>query len=72
MLEDFNFEVIELSTPGSLDLQNLENQIDDIELPKIFYDIIKNRDLQIKETFQEFLQRSRLSSHMRILAKNKE
>jgi len=72
LLEDFNFEVIELSTPGSLDLQNLENQIDDIELPKIFYDIIKNRDLQIKETFQEFLQRSRLSSHMRILAKNKE
>ncbi len=71
LLNDFDFEVVELSTPGSLDLQNLENQINEIELPKLLSDIIINRDSQIKESFQEFLQRARLSSHMRILAKNK-
>ena len=71
LLEDYDFEIVELSTPGTLDLQILEEQIDYVELPKFFRDIIKNRDMQIKETFQEFLQRARLSSHMRILAKNK-
>ena len=71
LLEDFDFEVVELSTPGSLDIQNLENQIDEIQLPKFFIDIIKNRDFYVKESFREFLQRARLSSHMRILAKNK-
>lgn len=70
-LEDFDFEVLELSTPGSLDVYNLENQIDEISLPKFLIDLIKNRDSQTKEAFQQFLQRARLSSHMRILAKNK-
>jgi hypothetical protein len=71
LLEDFDFEVLELSTPGSLDLKNLENEIDNVRLPKFLNDIIQNRDSQIKQSFQEYLQRARLSSHMRILAKSK-
>jgi len=70
-LEDYDFEVLELSTPGSLDINNLENQIEEISLPKFLTDLIKNRDSHTKEAFQQFLQRARLSSHMRILAKNK-
>lgn len=70
-LEDFDFEVLELSTPGSLDIKILEDQIDEISLPKFLIDLIKNRDSHTKEAFQQFLQRARLSSHMRILAKNK-
>ena len=70
-LEDYDFEVLELSTPGSLDIKILENQIDEISLPKFLTDLIKNRDDHTKEAFQQFLQRARLSSHMRILARNK-
>jgi len=70
-LEDFDFEVVELSTPGSLDIKILKNQIDETVLPKFLTDLIQNRDDYTKEAFQQFLQRARLSSHMRILAKNK-
>ena len=71
ILEDFDFEVLELSTPGSLDIKILAEQIDEINLPKFLSDLITNRDDYTKEAFQQFLQRARLSSHMRILAKNK-
>ncbi|MBZ0200447.1 MAG: class I SAM-dependent methyltransferase [Ignavibacteriaceae bacterium] len=71
ILEDFDFEVVELSTPGSLDIKILEEQIDEISAPKFLTDLIQNRDNYTKEAFQEFLQRARLSSHMRVLAKNK-
>lgn len=70
-LEDFDFDVIELSTPGSLDIKVIEEQINEVSLPKFLTDIIKNRDNYVKDAFQQFLQRARLSSHMRILAKNK-
>ncbi|MCF8262625.1 MAG: class I SAM-dependent methyltransferase [Melioribacteraceae bacterium] len=71
MFENVGFEILELSTPGSLDLKILENHINDIELPRFLRDIILNRDEQIKENFQEFLQRGRLSSHLRLLARKK-
>ena len=71
LFEDLNFEIIELSTPGMLDLNILENNIDNIELPKFIKDIILNRDTLVKEAFQEFLQRGRLSSYLRLLARKK-
>ena len=71
MFEDFDFEIIELSTPGMLDVNILENNIDNIELPKFIKDIICNRDTLVKEAFQEFLQRGRLSSYLRLLARKK-
>ena len=71
LFEDLNFEIIELSTPGMLDLNILENNIDNIELPKFIKDIILNRDSLVKEAFQEFLQRGRLSSYLRLLARKK-
>jgi len=71
LLNSFNFEILEMSTPGFLDLPTLEKHQHEIILPKFLRDIINNRNENIKESFQEFLQRARLSSHMRILAKNK-
>jgi hypothetical protein len=71
MFEDFDFEIIELSTPGMLDVNILENNIDNIELPKFIKDIICNRDTLVKEAFQEFLQRGRLSSYLRLLVRKK-
>ncbi len=69
LLENNSFEIIELSTPGSLDLKIIEEQINEVELPKFIKDILLLRNKSIKESFQEFLQRALLSSHMRILAK---
>lgn len=71
LFEDLDFEIIELSTPGMLDLNILENNIDSIELPKFLKDIILNRDKYVKEAFQEFLQRGRLSSYLRLVARKK-
>ena len=71
MFEDFDFEIIELSTPGMLDVNILENNIDSIKLPKFLKDIILNRDKYVKEAFQEFLQRGRLSSYLRLVARKK-
>ena len=69
LFKNSGFEIIELSTPGMLDLNILENNMDNTELPKFLKDIIKNRDIFVKEAFQEFLQRGRLSSYLRIVAK---
>lgn len=68
LLKEYNFQIIEISTPGSLDLQLVEKAIDSIEVPNFIRDIVKNRKIQIKEEFQQFLQRSLLSSHLRIIA----
>ena len=69
LFKSSGFEIIELSTPGMLDLNILENNIDNVKLPKFLKDIINKRDIFVKEAFQEFLQRGRLSSYLRIVAK---
>lgn len=71
-LTEIGFEVVEMSTPGTLDLQIIEKQIKDVQLPKFLKDIITNRDNSVKESFQEFLQRAKLSSYMTILAKKRK
>lgn len=69
LLKGCNFEILELSTPGFLDLQIIEKHQHEVSIPKFLNDIINNRHKHVKTEFQEFLQRARLSSHMRILAK---
>jgi hypothetical protein len=74
MLENSGFEISELSSPGSLDVDLVSSASEkwsSLQLPPIIDDIINNRDQEIKREFQEFLQRSLLSSHMRIVAKKK-
>ncbi len=71
-LKRHNYEIIELSTPGVLDTSIISNAAKtqtDLELPKFLRDISNRRDDNIKQAFQEFLQRAMLSSHLRIVAK---
>jgi SAM-dependent methyltransferase len=67
LLEKNGFEVLEVTTPGKLDVDIVRKQIEDIADPFI------RRLLSLEEEniskFQIFLQDSKLSSHMLIVAK---
>lgn len=65
-------ELIELSTPGQLDLQLVQHaaqQDPSIKLPAFVQYLIENRDALAHEDFQAFLQKHRLSSHVRVAAR---
>lgn len=66
----FNFELMELSTPGVLDLQNLRNT--QAEIPKFFTYLFENRkNDNLLHDFQDFLQSNALSSLGRIVLRKK-
>lgn len=67
LLKRHGFEVLEISTPGKLDVDIASKQISDINVPFI-RDIISGNEM-VKSKFQTFLQESKLSSHMMIVAK---
>jgi len=69
LLERAGFEVLEISTPGMFDVNNvLENRHgDNLDL---FADYLFNHtDLSVLSDFQRFLQKSGLSSYSRIIAR---
>ena len=66
------FSIIELSTPGQLDLElalHAAQEDPSIELPAFVWNLIKHRDDEARADFQAFLQKHRLSSHLRIAVK---
>lgn len=68
------FEIIELSTPGQLDVDMVISALDDnnqLKLPRFINYLIHNRDENAHKAFQEFLQKFRLSSHLRIAAQKR-
>ena len=67
LLKRHGFEVLEVSTPGKLDVDIASKQISDITNPFI-RDILGGNDI-VKSKFQTFLQESKLSSHMMVIAK---
>jgi len=77
LLKRIGFEIIEISTPGILDVEIIKRQVSqkrfNLNKNNEFLDFIfslKNDELKI--TFQKFLQKNNLSSHMLVLArKNK-
>jgi hypothetical protein len=72
LLESNNYEILELSTPGSLDIELVSTATENcstLKLPPVIDDILCNRNEAIKNDFQEFLQRALLSSHMRVVAR---
>lgn len=74
LLENSGFEIIELSTPGQLDVELVKNalQIDKtIEVPRFVSYMFNNREENAHRSFQEFLQQFKLSSHVRIVAQKK-
>jgi hypothetical protein len=63
------FEVLELSTPGQLDVELVLRAILDdpkIEIPPFIAYVLNHRDVETHMDLQEFLQRNRLSSHIQV------
>jgi predicted dehydrogenase len=74
MLEQTGFEVIELSTPGQLDVEMVERAYradPTLPLPRFLKDLMTHRSPDDRRQFQEFLQRARLSSYLRVAARKK-
>jgi len=68
------FDIIELSTPGQLDLEVVRSAIrsdDKLKAPRFISYLLNNRDEDAHRSFQEFLQRFQLSSHVRVAARKK-
>jgi 2-polyprenyl-3-methyl-5-hydroxy-6-metoxy-1,4-benzoquinol methylase len=72
LVERAGFEVIELSTPGKLDVditRNIVNENPDIVLPRFVRQLLFACPEETREAFQHFLQAHRLSSHIRVVAR---
>jgi rRNA maturation protein Nop10 len=75
LLERCGFEIIELSTPGQLDIELVQQAVrfdPEIPLPGFVRNLLENRDARAHEDFQSYLQKHRLSSHVRIAARRQE
>jgi hypothetical protein len=71
LLERGGLDAIELSTPGQLDVELVMHAAHNdpaIELPRFIRYLIGSRDRLAHSDFQEFLQKHRLSSHVRVAA----
>jgi len=72
LVERAGFELVELSTPGQLDLQLVKHaseQDPSIRLSHFAHYLIEQRDALAHADFQAFLQKHRLSSHVRAAAR---
>ncbi|MEH6632312.1 MAG: hypothetical protein V7776_15965 [Halopseudomonas aestusnigri] len=72
LLRDTGFEILEFSTPGSFDTNNVKNEIttnNDFLQDKFVSYLFKNREQKDLDAFQNFLQETLLSSYGRILAR---
>jgi hypothetical protein len=70
-IEKSGFEIIEVSTPGRLDVEIVKRVYEKnpgIPLDSFWKYIFNNRDANALHSFQEYLQQFRLSSHVRIAA----
>jgi hypothetical protein len=64
-------ELVELSTPGQLDVELVRHAMAEnpaLHLPPFIHQLLTRRGRAAHEDFQEFLQKHRLSSHVRIAA----
>ncbi len=65
-------EVVELCTPGELDVDIVRNMLHenpDIPIPRFAKRIALNPREEVRTSFQEFLKANRLSSHIRVVAR---
>jgi len=75
LLERSGFEAIEISTPGRLDVELVLHAIEadpTIHLTGFVDTLLRHRDHRAHQDFQAFLQKHRLSSHLRVAALKKE
>ena len=67
LLKQYGFEVLEVTTPGKLDVDIVTKQKSDVK--DSFINKILSSDENVKSKFQTFLQDAKLSSHMMIVAR---
>ena len=70
LIERSGLQLVELSTPGELDVDIVKNicaENSEIQLPRFAASIIGASD-EVRESFQKFLRTNRLSSHIRVIA----
>ncbi len=75
LLERAGFALVELSTPGQLDVELVLGALRDdpgIPLPGFIATLLQQRDRRTHADFQSFLQKHRLSSHVRVAATVKQ
>ncbi len=68
------FDILEVSTPGILDIDIVSNQVShdkDVKIPRFLEKILKSDNPELRNDFQRFLQRNRLSSYLRIACQSK-
>ncbi|WP_292426071.1 methyltransferase domain-containing protein [Methanoregula sp.] len=70
LLERQGFEILEISTPGKLDVDMVSKQLPDVTCPFV-RELISVSDDNIKGKLQAILQETRTSSHMMIVARKK-
>lgn len=74
LLTGAGFELIEVSTPGRLDVELVRSAAAgdrSIKLPEFLQYVFKHRDEKAWHSLQDFLQENRLSSYLRIAARKK-
>ncbi len=74
LLEEAGFEMLELSTPGRLDVDIVKRALEKSDWPQVdpFWKyVFGHRQAKTFNGLQEFLQENRLSSHVRIVAKKR-
>lgn len=73
ILEKIGFEVLDISTPGILDVEIIKRQIKeknlDLSNNEFINFLYSLEDDSVEKNFQEFLQKSNLSSHMLVFAR---
>jgi hypothetical protein len=70
LLKKAGFEVMEVTTPGLLDMELIRNNKESIPNDQVFlHYILEQKDALLLERMQGFLQRNNLSSHLRCVAR---
>jgi SAM-dependent methyltransferase len=72
LVERAGFEVVDLSTPGRLDVDIVANALardPALPLPRFVRTLLAASDAGVREGLQAFLRASRLSSHVRVVAR---
>ena len=73
LLQRAGLEIVELSTPGRLDVDIVKNALASdpfLPLPRFVRYLLQSRDEAAREQFQAFLRASLLSSHVRVVARS--